>query len=276
MERLYNNPIETGIHFLIDAGLKDSDYVESLNWARNICVINYSPYIKYPELLRSPTSFLLKYEARQNMLLNQIAQIAEYVREQKLGVPQDIKREHVPVLRGFITNADIFFAQTTYFGLKVKNVEDTLYLSLKKKYPHLDPRLLLTPSWPVSPVIKILKAAEFFRGKNDDFTGMFCSGNKELALKVAKKIQTADMDVYETAIQSIIEKGYFMQGRNDIKMLDRILILDNTIENLIWKDSWMTAPLYHIYNLAQEMVCPSKSFVKEKYVFDIKMIRDNF
>lgn len=276
MERLtYHLSEQIEIPF-IDTGLKDADYIESLNWSKNIQVINYSPYKKYPNVLQSPLTFLSQYEARQKLLLNLITQISQYIRVQNLQTTHNVKKDHLPTLRGFIAKADVFFAETTYFSLEVKDLEVSLYLSLRERYPHLDTHLFLTPSQPASPILKILKASEYVRGINYDFAGIFCAGNRDLATRVVKKLPTDnEVDIRETARSLSIEKGYFMQGRNDIKLLDRILVIDNTIENLIWKDSWMTVPLYHIYNLAQEIVSPTLSFVKEKYVFDIKKLSEN-
>ena len=86
-----------------------------------------------------------------------------------------------------------------------------------------------------------------------------------------------ELAIRERIKENTIRKGYSMIGRDDIRLLDDLLVIDNTLESWIWRDSVATAPFFHIYNLMQEIISPSGDFVKEDgYTFDLKLIRENF
>lgn len=150
--------------------------------------------------------------------------------------------------------------------------------ALTWQYPHLDRKLLLTPSLPYAPIIRSLKLAEYSRGENDDFIYMFCGGNKLLADENQNKLPIEEEVKMRENIREVqINKGYFTIGRPNIKLLDDILTIDNTLESWLWRSSLATASLFHIYNLMQESVNPSDSFVKtDGYTFDLKVIREKF
>ncbi|MEK7550511.1 MAG: hypothetical protein AAB535_01895 [Patescibacteria group bacterium] len=109
-------------------------------------------------------------------------------------------------------------------------------------------------------------------------TDIFCGGNLSLANRFKNKLNPVEETALrEKIMENSIKKGYAMIGRSDLRLLDDLLVIDNTLESWIWRNSIVTAPLFHIYNLVQETVNPTGSFVKEGgYSFDLKVIREDF
>ena len=260
----------------LQSGITDPEYLESLSWSKGIKVLNFLPN----EEIRATDSvyFRNNYLERQTGLIERLRLAGEFITENNLQNPQDIKVNHRDFLKGFVQDIGIFFSKTLPFSLKAKKVEIEMSDALSRKYPHLDSKMFLTPSQPYSTFVKDLKLAEYARGENDDFVFMFCGGNTSFANKFKNKLSVEDEGrIRNDTMETRIKKGYFMVGRPDIKLLDDVLVIDNTFEGWLWRGSVATAPLFHIYNLMQERVLQSGSFVKnDGYTFDLKVIRENF
>lgn len=260
----------------LQSGITDPEYLESLAWEKGIKVLNFIP----TEEIRTKESvyFRNNYLERQTGLIERLRLAGEFITENNLQNPQDVKISHRNFLKGFVQDIGIFFSKTLPFSLKAKKVEIEMSDVLSRKYPHLDSKMFLTPSQPYSTFVKDLKLAEYSRGENDDFVFMFCGGNESFANTFKSRLSVEDeIRIRSDTMETRIKKGYFMMGRPDIKLLDDILVIDNTLEGWLWKGSVATAPLFHIYNLMQETILPSGSFVKKGgYTFDLKIIRENF
>lgn len=272
-------PLFSEINFYprrLQSGIADPEYIESLAWGKSIKVSNFIPSEEIHAV--DFVYFRNNYLGRQTGLIERLCLAGKFIIENDLQVPQDIKVSHRGFLRDFVRDIGIFFSKTLPFSLKAKEVEIEMSETLSRKYPHLDNQMFLTPSQPYSTFVKDLKLAEYSRGENDDFVFMFCGGNTTFANKFNNKLSVEDESrIRDDTMETRIKKGYFMTGRPDIKLLDEILVIDNTLESWLWRGSVATAPLFHIYNLMQETISPSGSFVKsDGYAFDLKIIRDNF
>lgn len=260
----------------LQSGIIDPEYLESLSWGKSIKVLNFIP----TEEIRTvdPIYFRNNYLERQTGLIVRLRIAGEFITENNLQNPQDIKGSHKKFLKGFVQDVGTFFSKTLPFSLKAKEIEIEMADHLTKRYPHLDSKMFLTPSQPYSTFVKDLKLAEYVRGENDDFVFMFCGGNTSFANRFKNKLSVEDEGrIRNDTMETRIKKGYFMVGRPDIKLLDDVLVIDNTLEGWLWRGSVATAPLFHIYNLMQETILQSGSFVKnDGYTFDLKIIRENF
>jgi hypothetical protein len=257
-------------------GIRDPNYLETLNWKNNIKVINYIPCIDYE--IGNPIIFRSRYLDRQIGLLKILDTAGRFVADNDLQKPKDIKPEHKQFLRNFVSRVGVFFSETTAFGLNAKRAQTDLYERLIRKYPHIDSNLFITPSKPPSPILRLLSEAQYARGENENFVYQFCGGNAELAVRTLKAPSSqVEKQLKKAAQEKSIEKGYTMFGRKDIQLLDDLLVIDHTLENWIWRTSLVTAPLFHIYNLMQESIEQTGEFVKEKgYIFDLQLIREHF
>lgn len=257
-------------------GISDPDYLESLSWSKNIKVTNFIPTVKYTS--NDPIFFRNNYLKRQTGLLSRLERAGKFIAENNLQTLKDIKPQHKEFMRSFVNDAGIFFSKTLFFSLKSKEKQLSLTENLVKCYPHIERQLISTPSRPYSSFVRMLKLAEFSRNENHDFVDMFCGGNFDLANRFKSKLDLEEEIVLrEKIMENSIKKGYAMIGRNDLRLLDDLLVIDHTLESWIWRNSVATAPLFHMYNLVQETVNPTGSFVKENgYLFDLKVIREKF
>lgn len=258
------------------AGIRNPDYLETLNWSKNIKVVNYTPYVEYGT--GDVINFRSCYLNRQLGLLEILGIASRFIAENDLQEPEDIKSHHKQFLRNFVSEVGVFFSKTTFFGLSAKTVQAALYEKLTRKYPQIDSSLIITPSKPPSSVLRLLSEAQYSRGENEDFMYKYCGGNAEFAARTLKPPSVQDERQLKEAIsENSIKKGYAMLGRRDIQLLDDLLVIDHTLEYWIWRTSLATAPLFHIYNLMQESVEKTGEFVKDEgYVFDLKLIREYF
>lgn len=255
----------------MQCGIKDTEYLETLLWHKNIRVINYKPYRRHT--ISSYSLFKNMYEQRQTGLIRRLKVIGEFIAENDLQAPEDLQSKHMPFLAEFVQETNNFFSETTFVGLSAKTVELNLLNSICEKYPHIDPTILSTPSRLPADVFRVLKEGEFTRGQNDDFARLFCCGDLQLASRIARPIdQGEEKRIRDDSQEMFTRKGYVMLGREDVQLLDQLLVLDNSVERWLWKQSWAMAPLYHVYNVIQEVYEPSCGFVKERYTFDIQSI----
>lgn len=257
-------------------GIRNPDYLETLNWSKNIKVVNHIPYVEYGT--GNVINFRSCYLDRQLGLLEILDIASRFIADNDLQEPEDIKSHHKQFLRDFVSEVGVFFSKTTFFGLSAKRVQSALYEELTRKYPHIDSSLIITPSKPASSVLRLLSEAQYSREENEDFVYEYCGGNTELAARTLKppSVQN-ERQLREAILENSIKKGYAILGRRDIQLLDDLLVIDHTLENWIWRTSLVTAPLFHIYNLMQESVEKTGEFVKDEgYVFDLKLIREYF
>ncbi|KUK83416.1 MAG: hypothetical protein XD98_0355 [Microgenomates bacterium 39_6] len=257
-------------------GIRDPDYLKTLGWANNVKVINYIPCVNYE--IGNLVDFRSRYLDRQLGLLDILDIAGRFIADNDLQTSKDIEPRHKQFLRDFVSQVGVFFSKTTFFGLSAKGVQAATYERLVRKYPHIDSDLLITPSKPPAPVLRLLSEAEYARGENENFVYQYCGGNTELAARTLKTPSSqVERQLREAAKENSIKKGYTMFGKGDIQLLDDLLVIDHTLENWIWKTSFVTAPLFHIYNLMQESIEQTGEFVKEKgYIFDLKLIREHF
>lgn len=257
-------------------GIRDPYYLETLGWGNNVKVINYIPCVSYE--IGNLVDFRSRYLHRQLGLLNILDIAGRFIAENDLQKPEDIKPKHKQFLRDFVSQAGVFFSKTTFFGLSAKRVQAATHERLARKYSHIDKNLLITPSIPPSPVLRLLSEAEYARGENENFVYQYCGGNIELAARTLKPpLPRVEEQLRRAAQENSIKKGYTMLGRRDIQLLDDLLVIDHTLENWIWRTSLATTPLFHIYNLMQESIERTGEFVKGKgYIFDLKLIRERF
>lgn len=260
----------------LQGGITDPEYLESLAWGKGIKVLNFIPTEEIQS--KDHVYFRNNYLVRQTGLIERLRLAGDFIKKNDLQTPQDLKLRHKDFMKDFVQDVGIFFSKTLPFSLKAKETEIEMADHLAKRYPHLDSGMFLTPSQPYSTFVKDLKLAEYSRGENDDFVFMFCGGNTTFANKFKNKLLLEDEGrIRDDTMETRIKKGYFMIGRPDIKLLDDVLVIDNTLEGWLWRESVATAPLFHIYNLMQETVLQSGIFVKnDGYTFDLKIIRENF
>jgi hypothetical protein len=238
---------------------------------KNIKVINFK---KTKELDLSKDEFLSIYQKRQKGIIKRINSISKYIEKNKIYFPEDINEKTKPFLKKFIKDLDIFLSDTYYTTLNVKKLEEELYYDLSQKYPYLKEGLITLSSGASISTLRLMKEAEFAFGENDEFVHLFCGGNKKLAKKIANK--EIDYEHIKKMIDEIERKKKLKRISSPldkkIKLLDRLLITDNVTEHWIWKASWFTAPIWHIYNIIQESINPTGKIIKDKYIFDIELI----
>jgi len=249
--------------------IADAEYLESLRY-QNVKVTNFSPT---RAINLDLNEFLSAYQERQRGIILRINSLNDFLTKNTLDAPRYLSKDEKGFIRQFMRDMDKFLSNSYQLTLSAKDIGEKLFKNLSLSYPHLE-SILLWPSTGEIYTFRMLKESEFVQGQNQDFVNLFCGGNLKLARKVAKN-SMSNTEENERLQQLNRQKTYAMLEYPRIRLLDELLVVDNFIEPWIWKASWFTSPMWHLYNIVQEILAPTGKIKKDTYEFNIKFMKEN-
>ena len=252
-----------------NTAIVDAEYLESLRY-KNVKVTDFSPT---RVINLDLNKFLSAYQERQKGIILRINSLNDFLTKNTLDAPRYLSKDEKGFIRQFIGDMDQFLSDSYQLTLGAKDMEEKLFKNLSLSYPHLE-NILLWPSTGEIYTFRMLKESEFVQGRNPDFVNLFCGGNLKLARILAKN-SINNTEENERLQQLSRQKTYAMLEYPEIRFLDELLVVDNFIEPWIWKASWFTSPMWHLYNIVQEILTPTGKIKKDTYEFNIKFMKEN-